>query len=250
MIFNFFRIVADLCHLLSFGILMQRLHFTRNARGISLKSQELFLLVFLTRYSDIFFNHTSIYNTVFKLVYIGASGYVVYALRYKEPFKYVGLTTLPYPTLPYSGHHHHHHHHYRSTYEESRDTFYHIKYGVAPCAGLALVFNYAKWGMPFFFYIWHYLWAFSIFLEAIAIFPQLVMFTRDKDSENITSHYLAALGVYRGLYLLNWASRFITEGYFDPIKWVGGLIQTGLYADFFYHYYQRYVVYGRARSVA
>ena len=29
--------------------------------------------------------------------------------------------------------------------------------------------------------------------------------------ENLTSHYVFALGAYRGLYLLNWIYRYMTE---------------------------------------
>jgi ER lumen protein retaining receptor len=43
--------------------------------------------------------------------------------------------------------------------------------------------------------------------------------------------------MYRGLYLLNWIYRWMTEPYyFQPIVWVSGMVQTGLYADFFYYY--------------
>ena len=57
--------------------------------------------------------------------------------------------------------------------------------------------------------------------------------------ENLTSHYVFALGAYRGLYLLNWIYRYFTEDdYVQRIVWVAGLVQTGLYCDFFYHYYE------------
>jgi hypothetical protein len=41
------------------------------------------------------------------------------------------------------------------------------------------------------------LWAFSIWLEAVAIAPQLIMLQRHKSVENITSYYVASLGAYR-----------------------------------------------------
>jgi len=82
------------------------------------------------------------------------------------------------------------------------------------------------------------MWAFSLFLEAIAIFPQLVLLTRDKDVENITGHYVAFLGAYRALYILNWIYRAYTEPHYSAwIPWLCGLVQTGLYADFFYRYF-------------
>lgn len=52
------------------------------------------------------------------------------------------------------------------------------------------------------------MWAFSIFLEAVAIVPQLFMVSKTGEAENITSHYLFALGSYRAMYLLNWIYRY------------------------------------------
>jgi hypothetical protein len=44
------------------------------------------------------------------------------------------------------------------------------------------------------------------------------------------------LGMYRGLYILNWIYRYHTESFFDPIAVVAGIVQTVLYIDFFYLY--------------
>ena len=56
------------------------------------------------------------------------------------------------------------------------------------------------------------------------------------EAENITSHYLFALGSYRALYILNWIYRYYTEGHIDTIAIVAGVVQTILYCDFFYLY--------------
>eukprot|EP01138_Halocafeteria_seosinensis_P011502 gb/GECG01011749.1/.p1 GENE.gb/GECG01011749.1/~~gb/GECG01011749.1/.p1 ORF type:complete len:236 (+),score=4.97 gb/GECG01011749.1/:1-708(+) len=211
---NFFRLLGDFSHLASFLILFLRLHKTKNANGISLKTQELYFLVFVTRYLDLFllpWHVHSVYNTIFKLFYLIASGYIVYMLRYVEP--------------------------YRSTYSKESDTFYHVQLGILPCFVLALVFNEAKWSLGLLHFLFEICWAFSIYLEAIAIFPQLVLLTREGEIENITSHYIATLGAYRAFYLLNWIYRFFTETHYRAwIPWIAGIVQTGLYADFFYHY--------------
>jgi ER lumen protein retaining receptor len=47
-------------------------------------------------------------------------------------------------------------------------------------------------------------WSFSIWLEALAIIPQLRMLTKMKDVENLTSNYMAALGLYRLFYIFHW----------------------------------------------
>ena len=56
------------------------------------------------------------------------------------------------------------------------------------------------------------LWTFSIYLESLAILPQLFMVTKTGEAESITSHYLFALGMYRALYILNWIYRYYFEG--------------------------------------
>jgi hypothetical protein len=47
---NIFRLSADMLHLLSFVIMLYRMKTQRSCRGVSLKSQILFLVVFCCRY--------------------------------------------------------------------------------------------------------------------------------------------------------------------------------------------------------
>ena len=52
-------------------------------------------MVFVFRYLDLFTNFVSIYNTTMKILYIGLSGYIVYMIRNKEPWKVrTGLSDL------------------------------------------------------------------------------------------------------------------------------------------------------------
>ena len=78
---NFFRLMGDLSHLASFFFLLKTLHTKRSAAGISLKTQELYLIVFVARYLDLFTNFYSLYNSIMKIVYLIASGYIVYMIR-------------------------------------------------------------------------------------------------------------------------------------------------------------------------
>jgi hypothetical protein len=85
-----------------------------------------------------------------------------------------------------------------------------------------------------FSYLFEVSWAFSIFLESIAILPQLILLHRTKVGENITGWYLMTLGAYRGLYILNWIYRYMHEPHYSAwIAWVAGAVQTAFYADFF-----------------
>lgn len=73
--------------------------------------------------------------------------------------------------------------------------------------------------------------------------PQLFMLQRTGEADTITTHYLFALGVYRALYIPNWMYRYFTDAAFHrsfqaaPI--IAGIVQTLLYSDFFYIYYNK-----------
>ena len=80
------------------------------------------------------------------------------------------------------------------------------------------------------------MWTFSIYLEAVAILPQLFMVSKTGEAETITSHYLFCLGSYRALYIFNWIYRYYFEDFKDLIPVIAGIVQTVLYCDFFYLY--------------
>ncbi|KAI0203064.1 putative HDEL sequence binding protein [Astrocystis sublimbata] len=172
--------------------------------GISFKSQALYLLVYVTRYLDLF-STESIYNIIFKILFIGAQGYIVYLMTTK----------------------------YKPTHDPNLDTF-RVQYLLGGAAALAIL-------MPYRYTLSEILWAFSIWLESVAILPQLFMLQRTGEAETITTHYLFALGVYRGLYIPNWIYRYFTEANHkvDWIAIVAGIIQTILYSDFFWIYYTK-----------
>ncbi|XP_045476129.1 ER lumen protein-retaining receptor [Harmonia axyridis] len=197
---NIFRLLGDLSHLLAIIILLLKIWKTRSCAGISGKSQLLFTLVYTTRYLDLITTYVSLYNSVMKVVFLVTSVATVYLIYIK----------------------------FKATYDHNHDTF-RVEFLIIPSFILALVINdnYA----PF-----EVLWTFSIYLESVAILPQLFMVSKTGEAESITSHYLFALGSYRGLYILNWIYRYVTENYHDLIAIVAGFVQTVLYCDFFYLY--------------
>jgi len=205
---NAFRLAGDMSHVLSIFILILRIIAQKSAIGISLKTQELFLMVFVTRYLDLFTTFYSVYNSAMKVLYIAATSYIIYMIRCKEPFK--------------------------SKYDASQDSFLHLKYGVLPCAILAAFTMAAKMSFDPI----EALWTFSIFLESIAIVPQLIVLQRFREVENLDGHYIFLLGAYRALYILNWVYRSYNEPYYHHnwLVYAAGTVQTLLYADFFYYY--------------
>ncbi len=171
---NIFRALGDLSHLVSIFILIQTIHKTRSAAGLSLKTQLLYLLVFLTRYLDLFLKWSGYYLFFMKLLYIGSSAYICYLMIYK----------------------------FQSSKREGTIDTFDVRYILGASAVLALIFN-LKYSVV------EVLWSFSIWLEAGAILPQLFMLQRRGEAETITTHYIAALGAYRALYIPNWIYRWV-----------------------------------------
>ncbi|KAB5520833.1 hypothetical protein DKX38_025152 [Salix brachista] len=255
---NIFRLVGDMTHLASVLVLLLKIHTIKSCAGtdglgykviyslkpfpssimivlvwldsgillkrllcISLKTQELYALVFATRYLDIFTHYYSFYNTVMKLIFLGSSFSIVWYMRRHKLV--------------------------RRSYDKDHDTFRHL-FLVLPCLILALLIHEKLTFREV-------TWAFSMYLEAVAILPQLVLLQRTRNIDNLTGQYVFLLGyfllhnlcsfnlrllsAYRALYILNWVYRYFTEPHFIHwISWISGFVQTLLYADFFYYYFQ------------
>ncbi len=153
---------------------------------------------------DLFYTK-SIYNVIFKILFIASQSYVIYLMANA----------------------------YKPTNDPNADTF-RVQYLLGGAAVLAIL-------LPYEYKVSEILWAFSIWLEAVAILPQLFMLQRTGEAETIDTHYLFALGMYRALYIPNWIYRYFAEPHhkLDWIAIVAGLIQTVLYSDFFWIYYTK-----------
>lgn len=139
-----------------------------------------------------------------KLFFLGSTFYSIYIIK-----KYTKLITQYVDNFP-------------------------ISYLIIPSLILALIFNYK-------FTIIEIAWSFSLWLESICILPQLFMLQSQGEGDLLTTHYIFALGIYRALYIPNWIYRFIAEERFDSISVIAGIIQTLVYSDFFYVYYNKVI---------
>ncbi len=91
---NIVRLVADLLHLLSFIIIIAKLIRSRSCRGVSCKTQEVYLVVFICRYLDLFMYFVSFYNTAMKVLFISATLFIIYLMRAKQPICSVRTTLI------------------------------------------------------------------------------------------------------------------------------------------------------------
>lgn len=190
-------------HLLSIMLLVFKLHRTRSCSGVSCRMQELYAMVFIFRYMDLLWSYISLYNSAMKITYITATLYLVYLMRYSRPIS--------------------------QTYDRSQDNFPYEVYILGPCFLLGIIFT-DEYSLS------DILWSTSIWLESVSILPQLVLLQHMREVENLTSDFVGTMGAYRALYIVNWVYRYFTEDYVNWVGWIGGLLQTGLYCDFFYYY--------------
>jgi len=190
-------------HLASILLLLWKIHKNKSCVGVSCRMQEMYLLVFCLRYLDLLYEFISLYNSCMKIFFIISTGYLIYLMRYKPPVN--------------------------QTYDRTVDSFKYELYFVGPALllGVLTCEEYS---------ITEILWSSSIFLEAVSITPQLVLLAKMREVENLTSHFVAAMGLYRAFYILNWIYKYLVDQTFDPVAILGGVVQTVLYCDFFYYY--------------
>ncbi|KAJ8428508.1 hypothetical protein Cgig2_029961 [Carnegiea gigantea] len=158
---NIFRLAGDMTHLASVLVLLLKIHTIKSCAGISLKTQELYAIVFATRYLDIFTDFISVYNTVMKLIYLSSSFSIVWYMRRHKIV--------------------------RRSYDKDQDTFRHW-FLVLPCLVMACLIN-EKFSFK------EVMWTFSLYLEAVAILPQLVLLQRTRNIDNLTGQYVFLLGI-------------------------------------------------------
>merc|ERR1711934_295942 len=137
---NIFRIAADMLHVISFAIILLRILQLRTCAGLSLKTQIIYAVVFTCRYLDLFTNFYSMYNTVLKILFLGCTYYIIYLCMYDAQIS--------------------------ATYDVDKKDSFKIHFLLVPAAIMALAtcVDYSPLEV---------LWTFSIYLEAVAIMPQL-----------------------------------------------------------------------------
>ena len=208
---NVFRQAGDISHILAWVALLAILCCSRSAVGLSLRTLELYLLVFAMRYQDLAWNFMSAFNWVIKASFLTLALVVVAACHCV-------------PAL-------------RRTQNRKADMrpLTALLLLVLPACVLGYMFNQDRTS-PF-----EVAWASSLYLEAVAAVPQLVLMVREASCRSAVSHYIFLLASYRAWYIANWVWRYIHEpGFWQPQAWAAGIVQTVLYLPFF-------VIYCRAK---
>jgi len=211
-------IVAELVHTLGIVILVYKVQVQNTCAGISRKSQELFAIFLGVRlYCSLVMEKDM--HTVIDLFTLAATGFVLVSLSAK------------------------HRHSYSAEFDAFNNLFI-----IVPAALLALVVHPGT----NHFLLNRILWAFCVYIEAVAVLPQLLMMQKMKVVEALTANYVFALGVSRFISCLHWIIfmyRFgIKEFIGAPsqrkeaaplwmlIVLLSEIVQTGILADFCYLY--------------
>ncbi|KAL4875908.1 ER lumen protein retaining receptor-domain-containing protein [Aspergillus karnatakaensis] len=212
MILTIPRVFADIAHFLSKCVLLWTIHRNRSAEGVSLLTQLLYVLVFLTRYADLLRpgGWHSAYNLIFKFFYFASSFYTIYLMMRVFP---------------------------RTREKERAWKMALGSIGVSLVLAPVVLPIFDKFGDYWFENI---LWAFSIILESVCVLPQLLLLRQTTVPTVINSYYLLMLGSYRAFYIINWFVRGVgPEHHVDWISIIFGVIQTAFYVDFAWVYYSR-----------
>ncbi|KCZ81488.1 hypothetical protein H312_01066 [Anncaliia algerae PRA339] len=201
------RMLGDTAHVLSMVVLVQKILKTRSASGLSFKTQLLKLIVFATRYLDIFnlqfFRPIHFYNFLMKILYLTFQSILIYIIKFKM----------------------------YSTYEPLLDDFK-IEFLLLPSFLLSIFFSRKDFSVSEIFY------NFSVILESLVIVPQLVQLQKMQESETLTSRYILLLGAYRLCYTLSWfVIKLGSIRRVNDLMFACGIIQTALYVHFFFLFY-------------
>lgn len=86
-----FQLIGDFLHLIAMLMLLLKILANKNVIGVSYKTQEIFLVVFLTRYSDMILelHWGSVYFNAMRILFVSITGYTIYVMRFKRPYKMV-----------------------------------------------------------------------------------------------------------------------------------------------------------------
>jgi ER lumen protein retaining receptor len=207
------RFTGDAFLVASRAVVLKKILETHSVSGISLQTQIVYLVTMMCRYLDLVHFGSSkitkikIYNTLMKSFFLYYQVYIIFLMMYK----------------------------YKNTYNKKHDNFnLPVLFGFS--AAIALFVKGETFG--FFNYIEEYLYTYSLIIESLAILPQLVMIQEAGDCESLTSHYIFLLGLYRLVYVLYFVLKKISGSPVDSLLIVTGMIQTGLYLEFFRVYYK------------
>lgn len=211
--YNKLFVVSESIHAVGIFALVYKLNTLKTCSGLSLQTQELTAIVMAVRTLCSFEIGHNI-HTFLDMAALVSTAWVIYMMRCKL---YV-------------------------SYNEHLDKTP-KSYLLVPCAIMAVLVH-PNSSFPLYTKL---MWAFSVYLEAIVVIPQLRMMQRTQMIEPFIALYVFALGMSRFFGAAYWILRvyestetyifLLGRGYFwVPMVLVSETIQTFILADFCYYY--------------
>mmetsp|Transcript_11398 Transcript_11398/g.14836 ORF Transcript_11398/g.14836 Transcript_11398/m.14836 type:complete len:284 (-) Transcript_11398:237-1088(-) len=227
--FSFVMTYASMTRFFAFAVLVFKMVWSKSSQGVSLKTLELYLLMYVFRLAAIArhegylpFDRSGdwFYHIVefCSLCLVGVASFLVmgpFSARYEKAFDCFGNLHVP--------------------------PAYGAIYLIVPCLFLALIFHPSlnnEWFSDC-------CWTFSMYLETVAIMPQLYMFQKQVSRvvEVLISHSVFALGFARVLDLVFWLSTYgelagkAQTNFSGILILITQFINVALMGDFFYYYF-------------
>jgi len=217
--------------------------------GISFKTQALYVGIFVTRYLDLFFRWVSLYNSLMKVIFIASSVYILYLMKAQFRFVlfrfYILLAPLPphslqpdQPTTPQSTP--------SASNTSSAPAFSSRSFSIT--ASLPPRYSGPS---PFSSRASRSFHSFSCYsgrarrrrLRRI-IWRRWACIGRCISRIGFIGAVVGQFGFETSFNVITLLciSRYFTEGLVDPIAVTAGIVQTGLYLDFFYVYFTKCVL--------
>eukprot|EP00753_Platysulcus_tardus_P005389 PLAT13249.1.p1 GENE.PLAT13249.1~~PLAT13249.1.p1 ORF type:complete len:293 (-),score=116.69 PLAT13249.1:74-928(-) len=229
--FSFLMTISGTCRLFAFGCLLVKIHTQKSCAGVSLKSLECYALAIAARLCSI-------------LVYEGYLPYDKSGDWYYQTAEVLSLLMVlvnVFLTLRT----------YAATYKSSIDVF--GNYFVPPAIGVIWLIGpallLAVLAHPSLNQFWatDIAWTFGLYLECVAILPQLYLFVRKGgEVESFTSHFVFSLFLSRLFDFIFWLSSYseLNDKYSHSPggRYVGlmvlfsQIVQLLLMGDFVYQY--------------
>ena len=227
--FSFLMTYGAMSRMFGFGILNAKIFMSKRATGVSVKSLQLYSLVF-------FFRLTSIMRHEGYLPYDKSGDWLYHIIEVSSLL--LSISAM-YGALAL----------FKDTYQPDQDKFgemnvppgYGAVYLAVPVLLLA-IFIHPNLNSDF---ISDVAWTYAMYLESVALVPQLFMFQKQSSGvvELLTAHFVAALGFGRVMEFLFWIYSYHELATSAGSKLPGYLalfsqfMQLVLMLDFFWYYY-------------
>jgi len=232
--FSFLLTIGGLIRLFGFASLLFKCVSTRSAAGLSLKTLELYIGVFVFRLCSILFYEGY-------LPYDKSGDWLYQTVETASLFV-VCATAFTVAVM------------FKATYAADEDWFgkgmhlpaeFGAVYLAVPCLVLALIVH-PTLNQNFFT---DTAWTFALYLETIAVIPQIVMLQKSKKAvEEWVGHFLFAVGLSRLMLFIFWLSSYheladtggtsITGGWVGIFVLLNQVIHLFVMGDFCYYYIQ------------